>query len=215
MTGSTTVAAFDLDGTLTTRDSVVPFMCAARGPAALGARLAVRGHRLVVPLARRDRDGVKAVATGAAFAGLAEDDLLATGRSFAERVAEARSRADTAARLAWHRDAGHRVVIVSASYEVYLRRLGELLGAHAVLGTRLEVVEHRCTGHLRGPNCRGPEKVRRLHQWLDEHHGGRAAVELWAYGDSPGDRELLADADHAVWADGVLPRVPGRDRSDP
>ena len=33
-------------------------------------------------------------------------------------------------------------------------------------------------------------------RWLDEHHGGRAAVELWAYGDSAGDRELLADADH-------------------
>ena len=29
-------------------------------------------------------------------------------------------------------------------------------------------------------------------------------VDVWAYGDSPGDRELLADADHPVWADVVL-----------
>ena len=41
--------------------------------------------------------------------------------------------------------------------------------------------------------------MRRLHAYLDERFGGRTAVELWAYGDSPGDLELLADADHAVW----------------
>lgn len=214
MTGSTIVAAFDLDGTLTTHDSVVPFMGMVRGRITLGARLAARGHRLVVPLARRDRDRVKAVATVAAFGGLAEADLGAAGASYAERVAASRLRADTLARLAWHRDAGHGVVIVSASYEVYLRRLGELIGAHDVLGTRLETLDHRCTGRLRGPNCRGPEKVRRLHHWLDEHHGGRAAVELWAYGDSAGDRELLADADHGIWADGVLTRAPGGDRTE-
>ena len=42
--------------------------------------------------------------------------------------------------------------------------------------------------------------------------GGRAAVELWAYGDSSGDRELLADADRAVWATGALPRCRSRCR---
>jgi hypothetical protein len=41
--------------------------------------------------------------------------------------------------------------------------------------------------------------VRRLHHWLDEQCGGRSAVDLVAYGDSPGDRELLADADVAHW----------------
>ena len=70
-----------------------------------------------------------------------------------------------------------------------------------MLATELEVdADGRCTGALVDGNCRGPEKVARLHAWLDEHHGGRDAVELWAYGDSPGDLELLADADHAVWA---------------
>ena len=68
------------------------------------------------------------------------------------------------------------------------------------MATELEVdADGRCTGALVGGNCRGPEKVRRLHAWLDAHHGGRDAVELWAYGDSPGDRELLAAADRPVW----------------
>src|SRR5690606_33862516 len=90
--------------------------------------------------------------------------------------------------------------LVSASYDAYLLGLAEALGAEAVLSTRLEVCDGTCTGHLAGANCRGPEKVRRLHAWLAEQGLDRSAVTVWAYGDSNGDRELLADADHAVWA---------------
>ena len=78
-----------------------------------------------------------------------------------------------------------------------------------MLGTELAVDDDGLlTGALAGANCRGVEKVRRLHAWLRERHGDRANVEVWAYGDSPGDRELLADADHAVWVRGPMPRVP-------
>jgi phosphatidylglycerophosphatase C len=52
----------------------------------------------------------------------------------------------------------------------------------------------RLTGELAGANVRHDEKVRRLEAWL----GKDQAIELWAYGDSGGDRELLARADHAV-----------------
>jgi phosphoserine phosphatase len=39
----------------------------------------------------------------------------------------------------------------------------------------------------------------RLQAWLDARFGPGADVELWAYGDSPGDAELLAMADHPTW----------------
>ena len=104
--------------------------------------------------------------------------------------------------------AGDTVVLVSASFEVYLRPLAELLGADDVLAVRLRGRPRRCfTGRLDGANCRGPEKVVRLHEWLDRHAGGRAAVHLTAYGDSAGDREMLADADEAHWLGrGEMPR---------
>lgn len=196
----TTVAAFDVDGTLTTRDCVVAFMRRTRGTATLVARLARRAPALIGPVLRRDRDAVKSVATEAAFAGCDVDDLERDAASFAVEVSRSHLRHDTVERLRWHLGLGHQVVLVSASYEVYLRHLAVSLGAHDVVGTRLEVVEGRCTGSIDGANCRGPEKVERLHAWLDAHHGGRGAVEVWAYGDSAGDRDLLADADHAVWA---------------
>ena len=68
----------------------------------------------------------------------------------------------------WHRQAGHRVVIVSASPTVYLDAAGRRLGVDAVLATELEVgADGRLTGRLAGPNCRGEEKVKRLQAWLD------------------------------------------------
>jgi phosphatidylglycerophosphatase C len=193
------VAAFDVDHTLTVRDCVVPFLRRVAGPNRLARRLAAHSHLVVPAAARRDRDALKAIVTSVALRGRHIDEVRDAGRRFGADVARAWLRPDTVARLAWHRRQGHLVALVSASFEVYLDVVGEHLGVDAVLATRLAVDdEGRCTGELVGANCRGAEKVHRLHAWLDESHGGRAAVVLWAYGDSNGDRELLADADHPV-----------------
>jgi phosphatidylglycerophosphatase C len=95
-------------------------------------------------------------------------------------------------RLRHHRDEGHEIVVVSASLDVYLRPLVPRLGVDHVIACTLEADPRSVlTGELVGGNVRGPEKVRRLDAWL-----GDDAVELWAYGDSSGDDELLARADH-------------------
>ncbi len=77
-----------------------------------------------------------------------------------------------------------------------LRRGGDdgqaqALGADRLIGTRLVYdAEGRVAGALDGPNCRGAEKVRRLREAL-----GREVRLVAAYGDTEGDRELLAAAD--------------------
>ncbi len=199
MTEQRTVAAFDVDGTLTIRDCVVPFMRRITGARRIVPRLAARTYEMVPALLRRDRDGVKALAASAAFRGRRESEIRERGAEFAHHVHANWLRADTMKRFAEHAEAGHVIVLVSASFEVYLEPLADLLGASAVLATRLSTTEGVLTGALDGPNCRGPEKVRRLHEWLDQNHGGRRGLNIVAYGDSSGDRELLADADVAHW----------------
>jgi phosphatidylglycerophosphatase C len=44
---------------------------------------------------------------------------------------------------------------------------------------------------LLGGNCRGRRKADRLREYLEG-----AGVDLWAYGDSAGDAEMLAMAQH-------------------
>ncbi len=206
------VAAFDVDGTVTTRDCVVPFLRRVGGTVPMAARFGLSALRDVPALARRDRDRLKALAAKVVFTGRLISDVDRAGDEFAGMVAGAWIRPDTLARMHWHHDAGDDVVFVSASFGTYLRPLGHRLGVVTdVVSTELAVDDDgRCTGGLVGANCRGPEKVRRLHAWLEEHRGGREAVELWAYGDSPGDRELLADADRAMWVGTTLPEMPRR-----
>ncbi|MFV0308454.1 MAG: 3-phosphoshikimate 1-carboxyvinyltransferase [Desertimonas sp.] len=212
--GGGVVAAFDVDGTLTTADCVVPFLRLVDGTGPLIGGVARQGRRALGALARRDRDAIKSIAAEAAFAGRPMAQIEGLARTFAAGVAAERLRDDTVARLRWHVGQGHAVVLVSASFAAYLRPLAEHLASGArppvdVVATELAVdTDGLCTGGLLGGNCRGPAKVARLHAWLDEHHGGRERVELWAYGDSAGDRELLADADHAVWVGGPVSERP-------
>jgi phosphatidylglycerophosphatase C len=196
MSARPVVAAFDVDGTLTTRDCVVPFLQRISGRARLAARVAARPLAVTSAAIRRDRDRFKAVAMRAAFAGRASAAVEVLGATFADHVHGTWLRPDTPRRLAWHQAEGHRIVLVSASLGAYLHPLGRLLGVDDVLCTEAVVGDDgRYTGAMVGANCRGAEKVRRLRTWMEEQ--GLAEATLWAYGDSAGDRELLACADRA------------------
>jgi phosphatidylglycerophosphatase C len=203
----TIVAAFDFDETLTHRDTVVPFLQLVAGRRRLGAGMALRSVQTFQALARRDRHLLRSVVTEVVFAGRPIEEVERSGERFGDRIVAELLRTDTVERLRWHVAEGHHVVIVSASYEQYLRRVATHLGVHEVLATRLDVVDGRCTGRLDGPNCRGPEKVRRLHEWLAGEGLARDEITLWAYGDSSGDRDLLAWADHPVWVSSTLTSV--------
>jgi phosphatidylglycerophosphatase C len=192
--GSLVVAAFDFDGTLTKRDSLLPFLMEVRGRAAVGVAMARLAPRLgLMAVGRADRDDTKERLVTDLLAGYPAAELATAGTRYADRLAT-RLRPEVVERLDWHRTSGHELVLISASPAVYLDPLGTQLGFAAVLATRLEIgADGALTGRLDGGNCRGPEKVTRLRGWL----GIREPAEIWAYGDSSGDDELLAFADHA------------------
>ncbi len=188
MTERETVAAFDFDKTLSSRDNVLPFLTAATSRARVARALGASS----LDVARGRRDAVKARLTRL-LTDRDASELDALAARFAEDVVAHHLRDDVLDRARRHADEGHRLVIVSASYECYLAPIAAALGFDAALGTRLEVLDGRLTGRLDGPNVRRAEKVRRLDAWL----GGRPAT-IWAYGDSSGDHELFARADHPV-----------------
>ena len=68
--------------------------------------------------------------------------------------------------------------------------MGDLLEVDAVLCTRLEAQDGVYTGSLSGPNCRGAEKVARLHAWCEMANIPTSSVK-YAYGDSSGDHQML------------------------
>jgi phosphatidylglycerophosphatase C len=202
---SRTIAAFDFDGTMTKRDSLVPFLTTVAGRGPVAAALAAEAPRLMyAATGRGDRDDAKVRVLRRLLAGREFADVAAAGRTFGARLARTGISAQARDRVAWHRRQGHEIAIVSASLDVYLAEVADSLGVEHVLCTTLEVDDRaRCTGRLQGRNCRGAEKVARLRALLDGDD-----VELWAYGNSGGDEEMLALAQHPVRVRRGIIRLP-------
>ena len=184
------IVAFDFDGTLTTRDSYTAFLrwrAGAAGYAAGGVRLLP--DLLAYPL-RRDRGALKAAATRVFLRGVRLDALAAEAERFAADEAQSLFRPDALA--CWESWAGKaQRVIVTASPEPVVLPFAIRLGADTLIGTRLAVDDDaRLTGGFDGANCRGAQKVARLKAAF-----GEEVQVLAAYGDTAGDREMLAFAD--------------------
>ena len=184
------IVAFDFDGTLTVRDTFNAFLWCMTPPARRWALL-----RLAPELARyivsRDRGRLKAAAVHAILRGRTRVDLQAAATRFADDLTARLLRPDALATWEAHRVAGRRLVIVTASPDLIIAPFAERLGADRLIGTRLEFDRAgRATGRLCGLNCRGPEKVRRLREAF-----GPDVRLAAAYGDTAGDREMLAIAD--------------------
>lgn len=188
----TRIAAFDLDHTMVRRDLVMPFLRHAAGD--IRVLRAVSRASTVRAVLRRDRNALKAAAT-TSLAGLALPVIDRSARVIASAATTRFLHPVTAQMWRAEGEAGSKRVIVSASYEPYVSRIGEHLAADAVLATQLEVVDGHATGKLAGVNCRGPEKVRRLQELLSRWGLERDSVVIAAWGDSAGDRDMLAWAD--------------------
>jgi HAD superfamily hydrolase (TIGR01490 family) len=195
MNSKLTIAAFDFDKTITTKDAFVPFLyCVFGAPRVWLAflRLLVLGIRVVLKHASRDEYKARIIAL--LFTNENVLDVQAHVPQFAERVFEWVN-PEARDRIRWHQTQGHTVVIVSASLDIYLKPLAQKLGINDLLATRLETDHHKYTGKLIGKNCRAAEKVERLKQ----QYGDLNDIELYAYGDSDGDKEMLAAAAHAFY----------------
>lgn len=191
------VAAFDFDGTLTRGDTLLPFLLHA-----LGATVVMRHAFALAPtlagygLGMIRNDIAKERVLTRCFSGADIGALRNQAARFAETELPGLIRSEAIRRLAWHKKQGHRCVVVSASLELYVQPWALKAGFDDVIASRLETVgEGRITGNLLGENCFGIEKVRRLEALL----GPRSGYTLYAYGDSRGDRELLAAADHGYY----------------
>jgi phosphatidylglycerophosphatase C len=201
---SRTIAAFDLDGTLSKRDTLLPFLRGLCGNLALLTAVVAVGGPLATALVRNvnsQRGEIKDQLLTQLLAGKSAAEVTLAGQRFAHHIAAAPGLSPSMyAQWQLHQDAGHDLVIISASLELYVNPLAQLLGGKAGLGTRLEVRDDcTLTGHIDGANCRGDEKVRRLEEWLAATTAAGSDpgdVEIFAYGDSSGDDALLRRADH-------------------
>ena len=106
--------------------------------------------------------------------------------------------AGTPTLLKKHRDAGHTLVIITATNSFITRPIADLLGIEHLLGTDGELVDGRFSGEIEGIPCFQDGKIRKLEAWLQDRP---KVTSSWFYSDSINDAPLLEWADHAFAVD--------------
>lgn len=186
------LAVFDFDGTLTEKDSFLAFIRYYKGTLPFySGMLQLSPWLLAYKLKLYPNWKAKEKVLTYFFAHTAEENFREKGRRFAIELIPKMLRPKAKEALQKHKEAGDRIVVVSASAEPWLEAWCEAEGIELV-ATGLECREGKITGKLKGKNCYGPEKVERLKQYLPLEN----YCQVHVYGDSAGDKELLELATH-------------------
>lgn len=188
MDNSKIIAAFDFDGTITHKDTLLEFLRFCVSP----SRLVINTVSLL-PLLTAYK--LKLISNNTAkeklFTRFFGDMPVSVFNDYCQQFARKIPllvNPDAIKKLNFHLQNGHRVIIVSASIENWILPWAQKNGVHEVLATRVEVVNGRLTGKFLSPNCYGAEKVIRL----KAAYPAIADYQVYAYGDSNGDKELLS-----------------------
>ncbi|WJV55931.1 HAD family hydrolase [Prodigiosinella aquatilis] len=189
------LSVFDFDGTLTRRDSFVPFLRFAFGNRVFAWRLI----RLILPAMKYigrqlTRDELKDALIHTFLSGVEATWVEQKAAEFCDRYWIRLMRPSGLIAVATQINAGAVVTICSASPAIVLKPFAARLGIR-LIGTNLDMKDGVLTGRISGQNCRCAQKVKRL----EAEYGPLSAYHLRAWGDTRGDYEMLAAAQEPYW----------------
>jgi phosphatidylglycerophosphatase C len=194
------LALFDLDGTITWRDTFLPFMWGflLRHPRRFFSLWQLPGA-LFGYCADADRGRLKARMISMAMRGASRAEIDAWAEDFVGALQlRGRLRPVALRVLEAHRSAGDRLVLLSASPDLYVPKIGRLLGFERTLCTEIAWDGDRLAGDLTSPNRRGEEKAHCL-KWLRNQYRDFRVI---AYGNSISDLDHMRAADRALLVNG-------------
>ena len=201
------VYCFDFDGTLTTSDTLLEFIKFAKGTGRfLMVFLMYSPILVLMKLHLYPNWKAKQQIFAHLFAGMRIERFDKLCQEFAENYQHL-LRPEGIHCVHQALMDGAQVFIVSASIDNWVRPFFQHRGITdiTVLGTQIEVEDGKVTGRFLSRNCYGEEKVRRITEALTTTTSNangttspsfdRSQYDIEAFGDSRGDKEMLAFAD--------------------
>ena len=198
------IAFFDFDGTVTTKDTLLEFIKFSKGTLPFYIGFGLNSPWLIAyRLKLISNQAAKERILAWFFRKTPLSEFQETCDRFASQAIPGLLRPKALKEIRDLQEKGFSIVIVSASPENWIRGWAESIQA-GLLATVLETHpgkgpkstdEPRLTGRIVGHNCHGNEKVRRIGEafQLDTYN------EIYAYGDSSGDKPMLALAHHSFY----------------
>jgi len=183
--GGSALVVFDLDGTITRHDTLLPFLLACLW----GRPWRLPRLLLILPLALRfavdrDRGRFKGALIHWTLGGLAPVELEACAGRFVERLLRRGLFGEALQAVSAHRTRGERLVLMSASVDLYVPLIARALGFSETICSKVRWrPDGRLDGRLATANCHGEEKRRCLQALLAR----QPAHTLVAYGNSRSD----------------------------
>lgn len=189
------VAAFDFDGTITTKDTMFAFIRFVKGdlyflwgmfcvsPVLVGYKLGLvstqRAKEILLTFFFRNESAEKMYEDGSRFCKERMPYLL---RPLAVEA------------IKNHQNQGHICYLVTASLTFWTQKWAEKNG-FVLVASIPEIQNGKFTGKIAGKNCNGAEKLNRILAAL----GSEVIEKKYAYGDTSGDREMLNWADECIF----------------
>ncbi len=189
------LALFDFDGTITTKDSLVDFIqyCVGKPNYYLG--LVILSPMLSAYTLKLIKNHIaKEKLITHFFKNYDINKFQKLANQYSLEQIDKITREKAIEKIKWHQDQGHKIVIVSASMECWINAWCKKYNIDLV-STKLEAENNKLTGKFSTKNCYGIEKANRVQDMynLDDYD------YIYAYGDSRGDKELLALADESFY----------------
>lgn len=190
-----TIAAFDFDGTITTKDTLFDFVKFHVGSKNFYKGLIFLSPILILyKLGFIRNDIAKQKLFTYFFKNISIEVFNKASEDYIKRIQDI-IRPEIINKIKWHQSQNHTVIIISASISNWIQPWAKTMDVEKVLATEIATIDDLIVGAFSTANCYGQEKVNRL---LVEFPN-RAEYVLYAYGDSAGDKELLALADYPTF----------------
>jgi phosphatidylglycerophosphatase C len=195
------LAVFDLDGTITRHDTLLPYALGYvvrkrmwRLPAVLLVLPALLGHALGLV----DRGRLKSAFIRATLGGCRRKDLERWTGTFVARLLTRGVLPQALQAIQAHAGAGDHLFLLSASTDLYVPAIAQALGFREAICTGLRWDGERLGGTLRTPNRRGEEKARCVAVLRARYPGVASA----AYGNAASDIAHLQLVEQGVLVNG-------------
>lgn len=186
---SNNIVIFDLDNTITKKDTYLAFLifCLKRNPLRLFRCMFLPVAVLMFKLKLKDNSWLKKTFLGAIVGGtdrhkinlIVDEFLLDIKKQYYEEALN---------QINHHKEQGDYLVLASASYDFYVEKIGKDLGFDKIICTKSVWENDKLLGDINGFNCYGPNKLEQVKSALTDFINSKQTV---AYSDHHSDKYLL------------------------
>lgn len=189
MNESKAIAFFDFDGTITNRDIFWDFLF-YRLKNGLSLLKLLQGFPVFVSYSLKlmNNEKAKQLIFDKLFGAESVDFFQNSVQNYYKTSFSRRIRKDALTKILWHKNSMHQIYLVSANFDLIVQQFANEQGID-FLSTELAIQDNILTGKFKTPNCYGEEKVKRINIAVPNLN---SFEKIYAYGDSKGDREMLA-----------------------